>query len=327
MTLASTARPPAPRPRTSLAERAVAPAYLLGWRVVRRLPEPVADRAFAFIADRIWARRGRGVVQLERNLARVLGTEATDPRVRELSRAGMRSYLRYWSESFRLPSWTPEQVAARVAPEGIHHLQEQLDVGVGVVLALPHCGNWDLAGAWMTGAGYPFTTVAEKLKPAALFEAFVDYRVGLGMEVLALEKNSGSTVLATLAARLRDGKIVCLVADRDLTEAGVEVDFFGAKAKMPAGPAALSVGTGAALVPTTLSFDGKKMRLRMHPRIEQPTSGTRSERIAAMTQQLADVFGREIAAHPQDWHMLQRIWPDDARLRHVGSLGRTPAES
>lgn len=325
MTLTTGVRAGAPKPRVSLGERLVTPAYLLGWRVVRRLPEPAAERIFAWIADRIWARRGRGVVQLERNLARVLGTDASDPRVRELSRLGMRSYLRYWSESFRLPSWSPEQVTARMLPEGEENLVKELDVGIGVVLALPHCANWDLAGAWLAGRGHRFTTVAEKLKPAALYQAFVDYRVGLGMEVLPLEKNSGATVLATLAARLREGKVVCLVAERDLTASGIEVDFFGAPARFPAGPAALAVGTGAALLPTTLWYDGKQMHLRIHPRIPEPTSGTRSERIAAMTQQLAGTFAESIAAHPADWHMLQRIWPDDTRLRHAGSVSRAPA--
>ncbi len=313
------------RPRVSLGERLVAPAYLAGWRVVRRLPEPAADRLFAFIADRIWARRGRGVIQLERNLARVIGADAADPEVRELSKAGMRSYFRYWSESFRLPSWTPEQVTARMLPEGEHLVRAELDVGVGVILALPHCANWDLAGAWLSGQGLPFTTVAEKLKPATLYQAFVDYREGLGMEVLALEPGSGSAVLAALAARLRDGKLICLVAERDLTAAGIEVDFFGATARFPAGPAALSVSTGAALMPVTLAYEGKQMRLRIHPRIVQPTSGTRAERIAAMTQQLAGTFAASIAEHPADWHMLQRIWPDDTRLRHAGDLGRAPA--
>lgn len=322
MSLAADVRPSPAAPRGSLGERLVAPAYLLGWRVVRRLPEPVAERLFRIIADRIWARSGRGVVQLERNLARVLGLDPADPRVRALSREGMRSYFRYWSESFRLPSWSTEEVVSRVLGEGEEHLRAELDVGVGVVLALPHCANWDLAGAWLVGRGFPFTTVAEKLRPAALYAAFVDYRVGLGMEVLALEKGSGAAVFAALAGRLRAGKIVCLVAERDLSSSGVGVQFFGATARFPAGPAALSVGTGAALLPVTLWFDGRDMRLRFHPRVAEPTSGTRSERIAAMTQELADTFADAIAAHPADWHMLQRIWPDDSRLRRSSATPR-----
>jgi KDO2-lipid IV(A) lauroyltransferase len=310
---------PSPAPSTetaTLLERAVTPAYLAGWRTVRRLPEPLADRMFRRIADTLWARHGRGVVQLERNLARVLDRPVEDPVVRARSRESMRSYLRYWAESFRLPAWDVDEVLTRVRPEGEEHLDAEHAVGVGVVLALPHCANWDLAGAWLAARGMPFTTAAERLRPAALYDAFVSYRTRLGMEVLALEQGNGISVFGTLSGRLREGKVVCLVADRDLTESGIEVDFFGAPARMPAGPAALSVGTGAALLPTTLWYEGRTMRLRIHPRIAQPTTGSRSERIAAMTQQLAGVFQESIAAHPADWHMLQRIWAEDLRLRH-----------
>jgi KDO2-lipid IV(A) lauroyltransferase len=242
--------------------------------------------------------------------------------VRELSRDAMRSYLRYWSECFRLPAYSPQQLSAGVLATGEEHLDAARDVGIGVVLALPHCANWDLAGAWLVGRGTPFTTVAERLRPAALSQAFVDYRTALGMEVLPLDPSNGASVFSALAARLRDGKVVCLVADRDLTETGLEVEFFGATARMPAGAAGLSVATGAALVPLTLWYEGPRMRMAFHAPVEQPTWGTRSERIAAMTQRLADTFADSIAAHPTDWHMLQRIWPADVRLRHVAAAAR-----
>jgi KDO2-lipid IV(A) lauroyltransferase len=310
--------------RATVVERLTAPAYLAAWRTVRLLPRPVADRLFRRIADTIWSQRGRGVVQMERNLARVVGARPDSPRVRELSRDAMRSYLRYWCESFRLPAYSPQDVLAAVVPSGEEHLQAAKEVGIGVVLALPHCANWDLAGAWLVAAGTPFTTVAERLRPASLYQAFVDYRTGLGMDVLPLDGRNGAAVFSTLASRLRDGKVIALVADRDLTESGLEVEFFGDTARMPGGAAALSVATGAALLPLTLWYEGPRMRLAFHPPIEQPTWGTRTERIAAMTQRLADTFAGAIAAHPTDWHMLQRIWPGDARLRHVAPAARGP---
>jgi phosphatidylinositol dimannoside acyltransferase len=308
----------------TLFQRASAPAYLVGWRVVRRLPESLANRAFRRLADSLWVRHGRGVVQLERNLARVIGAEPDADAVRTLSREAMRSYLRYWCESFRLPVWTPELVATRVRSSGEANLRAELDVGIGVVLALPHCANWDLAGAWLVGRGSPFTTVAERLRPAALYDAFVAHRTGLGMEVLGLDGSNGASVFGTLAARLRDGRVVALVSDRDLTDSGIDVEFFGATARMPAGPAALSVGTGAALLPVTLHYEADgRMALHIHPRIEQPTWGDRSQRVAAMTQQLADVFATSIAEHPADWHMLHRVWPADLRLRHQSTMARS----
>jgi KDO2-lipid IV(A) lauroyltransferase len=310
--------------QATLLERAGARAYLAGWTVARHLPEAVVRGGFDRVADVLWSRRGRGVVQLERNLRRVVGPAAPEAELRRLSRVAMRSYLRYWAEAFRLPVWSPAQVRARVEVEGDDALRKHIATGVGVVLALPHCANWDLAGAWLVDSGVPFTTVAERLRPESLFDAFVEYREGLGMEVLSIEpgRSGGTAVFATLSGRLREGRVVCLVADRDLTEAGVNVRFFGETARMPAGPAALAVGTGAALLPTTLWYEGRRMRLRVHPEVDQPTHGTRSERVAEMTQRLATVFEDAIREHPADWHMLQRLWVDDLRLRHAAVPSR-----
>ncbi|MGW1539669.1 phosphatidylinositol mannoside acyltransferase [Streptomyces sp. NPDC002309] len=283
--------------------------YGLGWSTVKKLPEPVAARLGNTVADLAWKQRGKGVRRLEANYARVV-PGASPERLAELSRAGMRSYLRYWMESFRLPAWSAERVKAGFEAKGLHHLTDGLAAGKGVVAALPHLANWDLAGAWLTTAmGIPFTTVAERLKPESLYDRFVAYRAGLGMEVLP---HAGGSAFGTLARRLRDGGLVCLVADRDLSASGVEVGFFGETARMPAGPALLAQQTGALLIPVTLWYDDSPvMKGRLFPPIEVPESGTRAEKTSVMTQALADTFASGIAEHPEDWHMLQRLWLGD----------------
>ncbi|WP_405557103.1 phosphatidylinositol mannoside acyltransferase [Streptomyces sp. NBC_01171] len=293
----------------STAERLADGLYGLGWSTVKKLPEPVAARLGRTVADAAWKRRGKGVQRLEANYARVV-PGASPERLAELSRAGMRSYLRYWMESFRLPAWSAERVRTGFDPKGAHYLTDGLAAGKGVILALPHLANWDLAGAWVTTTlGIPFTTVAERLKPETLYDRFVAYREGLGMEVLA---HSGASAFGTLARRLRDGGLVCLVADRDLSASGVEVDFFGERARMPAGPALLAQQTGAQLLPVTLWYDDSPvMQGRVHPPVEVPEVGTRIEKTAVMTQALADAFASGIAEHPEDWHMLQRLWLAD----------------
>ncbi|CAL9373256.1 Phosphatidylinositol mannoside acyltransferase [Streptomyces sp. enrichment culture] len=290
-------------------ERLTDALYGLGWSTVKKLPEPVATRLGRTIADIAWKQRGTGVRRLESNYARVV-PGASPERLAALSRAGMRSYLRYWMESFRLPTWSAERIKAGFAPKGVHHLTDALAEGRGVVLALPHLANWDLAGAWATTAlGIPFTTVAERLKPEALYDRFVAYREGLGMEVLP---HTGGTAFGALARRLRGGGLVCLVADRDLSASGVEVEFFGETARMPAGPALLAQHTGAVLLSATLWYDDSPvMQGRIHPPIEVPGTGTRREKVAVMTQALADSFAAGIAGHPQDWHMLQPLWLAD----------------
>ncbi|MDT0545306.1 MULTISPECIES: phosphatidylinositol mannoside acyltransferase [Streptomyces] len=302
-----------------MSEKLTDALYGLGWSTVKKLPEPVATALGQRIADVAWKRRGKGVLRLEANLARVV-PGASPRRLAELSRAGMRSYLRYWMESFRLPAWSERRVRGGFDPEGLHNLTDGLASDRGVVLALPHMANWDLAGAWVTTElGVPFTTVAERLKPEALYDRFVAYREGLGMEVLP---HTGGSAFGTLARRLRAGGLVCLVADRDLSASGVEVKFFGESAKMPAGPAILAARTGALLLPVTLWYDASPvMRGRVHPPIEVPSMGTSAEKAAVMTQELADVFAAGIADHPQDWHMLQRLWLADLGPRPGGAPG------
>ncbi|MFG1669172.1 phosphatidylinositol mannoside acyltransferase [Streptomyces sp. Y7] len=297
----------------SAQERLTDALYGLGWGTVKKLPEPVAVRLGRTIADLAWKQGGKGVKRLESNYARVV-PDASPERLAELARAGMRSYLRYWMESFRLPAWSPERIKDGFDPKDVHYLTDGLASDQGVILALPHLGNWDLAGAWVTTKlETPFTTVAERLKPETLYDRFVAYREGLGMEVLP---HSGGTAFGTLARRLRDGGLVCLVSDRDLSASGVEVDFFGATARMPAGPALLAQQTGALLLPVTLWYDESPvMQGRVHPPIEVPESGTRAEKTSVMTQALADAFASGIAEHPEDWHMLQRLWLDDLEPR------------
>ncbi|MHA5047396.1 phosphatidylinositol mannoside acyltransferase [Streptomyces sp. SD15] len=294
---------------TSLQERLVDGAYAAGWSTIKKLPEPVAVRLGRTVADITWKKRGKGVRRLESNYARVV-PGATPERLAELSRAGMRSYLRYWMESFRLPAWSEERVRTGFDAKDLHYLTDSLASGRGVILALPHMGNWDLAGAWVTTAlRTPFTTVAERLKPESLYDRFVAYREGLGMEVLP---HSGGSAFGTLARRLRDGGLVCLVAERDLSASGVEVEFFGEATRMPAGPALLAQQTGAALLPATLWYDDSPvMRGRVYPPVEVPGTGTRAEKTSVMTQALADAFATGIAEHPEDWHMLQRLWLAD----------------
>ncbi|PZT74042.1 MULTISPECIES: phosphatidylinositol mannoside acyltransferase [unclassified Streptomyces] len=304
---------PGPDTRPGVRERLSDGLYGLGWAAVKTLPEPVARALFRTLADQVWRRRGKSVLRLESNLARVV-PDADAARLAALSRAGMRSYMRYWMESFRLPTWSPERIKASIDVTDAHRLTDGLDSGRGVILALPHLGNWDLAGAWVTtDLKVPFTTVAERLKPESLYDRFVAYREGLGMEVLP---HTGGAAFGTLARRLRSGGLVCLVADRDLSASGVAVSFFGDTARMPAGPALLAQQTGALLLPVTLSYDDTPvMKARIHPPVEVPDAGDRGARTSRMTQALADAFALGISEHPEDWHMLQRLWLADLEPR------------
>ena len=240
------------------------------------------------------------------------GTDEVDGKeLRTLSRAALLSYARYWLEVFRLSVTPTERLVAGMRFQGPNEatLFANLKAGRGVIIALPHMGNFEQAGAWVIarGAG-KFTTVAERLRPESVYESFLRFRRSLGFEVLPL--TGGGSPFGTLAQRLRGGGLVCLVSDRDLKESGVEVEMFGQKARISA-VAALAVHTGAALMPTATWFDGEDWGARIYDEIPVPDTGTRAEKIAAMSQALADRFTEAIAEHPQDWHMLQKVFTAD----------------
>jgi phosphatidylinositol dimannoside acyltransferase len=196
-----------------------------------------------------------------------------------------------------------------------------------VIFALPHMGNWEHAGAWIVlrGAG-KFTTVAERLRSDVLYKRFVTFRENLGMEVLP--HSGGASRFGILARRLRGGGLVCLLCERDLTGSGIEVEFFGEPARMMGGAAALAIHTGAALMPVTLWYSGRYWGAHIHPEIEVPDDGGRPEKVTTMTQQLARVFETAIAEHPEDWHMLQKVFVadlDPERLARSEADGEGPA--
>ncbi|HYJ66612.1 MAG TPA: phosphatidylinositol mannoside acyltransferase [Nocardioidaceae bacterium] len=283
-------------------------AYRLGWSIVCHVPErlvaPTTDR----IADRLWTRRGRAVRRLEANLARIEPVD--DAALRSLSRRAMRSYVRYWTEVFRLPRWTPEEIRAAVIPHHTDRVKDSLRAGRGVVAALPHMGNWDLAGAWACDDGMPVTTVAERLRPESLYDDFVRYRESLGMEVLPL--SGGQPTMPLLERRLRDGRLVCLLADRDLSRHSVAVSLLGEQARLPIGPALLAQRTGALLLPVTTAYEGRHMHVRVHEPVDV---GSGEGAVVKATAAVADVFSAAIRRDPADWHMLQRVFAGDVEPR------------
>ncbi|WP_322861540.1 phosphatidylinositol mannoside acyltransferase [Mycobacterium europaeum] len=290
--------------------------YAAGWMAVRAMPEFAARTAFATGAR--YAARHGGPEQLRKNLARVIGVppaEVPDA----LMRASLASYARYWREAFRLPTVDHRRLAREIDDSvlGQDNLDGALATGRGVVLALPHSGNWDVNGVWLAQTRGTFTTVAERLKPESLYRRFIAYRERLGFEVLPLSGGERPP-FEVLCERLRGNGVVCLMAERDLTRTGVEVDFFGEPTRMPAGPAKLAIETGAALLPAHCWFEGDGWGCNMQPPLDCGSGD-----VVAITQALADRFATNIAAHPEDWHMLQPQWLADlsdakqARLRET----------
>ncbi|WP_284706375.1 phosphatidylinositol mannoside acyltransferase, partial [Micromonospora phytophila] len=275
------------------------------------LPRPVVAAAFRAGADRAHRRGGGGTARLRANLRRVVGPDLPEAELDELVRQGLRSYARYWMEAFRLPSLSRSQILAGFRLHGEELLAADVAAGRGAVVALPHGGNWDAAGAWVAATGWPITTVAERLKPEGVYERFVAFRQGLGMEILPTQGGE-RPAFDVLVDRLRSGAVVPLLADRDLSARGVEVEFFGGRTRMPAGPALLALRTGAPLYVASMWYepDAACASLEGPLPVPGPEEGPLDQRARSLTQRIADGLAAGIARHPEDWHMLQRMWLD-----------------
>lgn len=283
----------------------VAWVYILSWKLLRTLPEKTAYSVFDRGAKWLVKRDGKSVQRLRKNLSRV-SADLTDSQINKLLEEAMSSYMRYWCDTFRFPNWDKVRINSTVTVTREELLFDGIKSGRGVIVALPHAGNWDHAGAYFCLKGIHLVTVAERLKPERLFNEFLRYRQAMGMEVLALDSRS----IVTLAQRLREGHLIALVADRDLSKSGIDVEFFGKPARMPAGPAVLALKTGAVFLTAFVHYTRNGIHITFDE-LSIPESGTQEEKVAALVQKSANNFERGISQHPQDWHMLQRIWIDE----------------
>ena len=299
----------------------IAKLYAIAWKVAGKLPGPVLRGTFNLAADVAWLRHGGGVRQLEKNLARAR-PELDQQALRRLSRAAMRSYMRYFGEAFALSSMTGEQIDARVRCVGRENVQGPSDRAQAVSLALGHMGNWDLAGAWAARAVAPVTTVAERLEPEELFQEFVAFRESLGIRIFALT-GDGDVFRGLVRAAHSGACLIPLLADRDLTAKGIEVDLLGESARFAVGPAALAITARIPLVATVIYYErlhGARRRaagspwgtvIQFNPPIAVPADAPRADQVRTLTQAWVDQLSEGIREHPQDWHMLQKVFVAD----------------
>ena len=280
--------------------------YLSIWKIIGFLPEKLAYKIANLVSDFTYLRNGRKVQRLRSNYKRVL-PDLSKSELSKLTKAGMRSYLRYWFDTFRLDKWSKERIISTTEVVRENLLRDPISAKQGCIIALPHAGNWDHAAAYFCSTGINLTAVVEKLKPEAIFKKFLAYRQSIGIEAISHREKT----IPILIERLNQGKLIALVADRDMSRNGIEVNFLGGIAKMPAGPAILAIKTGSPLVTAYIRYLNKGIEITFDETIKLPVTGSEEEQIKIVTQSMADNFAKRIKDSPVDWHMLQRIWVDE----------------
>jgi KDO2-lipid IV(A) lauroyltransferase len=293
--------------RTRLADA----TYWLGWNALWLLPAPVSRALFDIVGRAAWRLQTTGVRQLRLNLARAMGLDPQAPEVGAAAHRAIRSYMRYYCETFLLPRWSPADIQARVRTIDEHHLADAVARG-GAIVTLTHSANWDLAGAWCATRYGTLATIAERLRPEGVFRKFMAMRQSLGIELMPLTGEPG--IYEFLRHHVVQGHLVALLGDRDVARNGMSNEFFGAKASLPVGAAMLALDTGRPLITCGLHYDGPVMVVTFDPPITvtgpPPVGRDRLRRAQEVTAQVADRFEEHIRLHPESWHQLQPVWND-----------------
>jgi phosphatidylinositol dimannoside acyltransferase len=296
-------------PQQRVIDAFTASSYKVGSLVAQVTPGPMAQATATMLGFAMSQTMRDKRSMVERHLKRVNPT-LRGFALRRAVQESFDSYSRYWVESFKLPSMSSRTVARGFRVDGFDdHLLGSLKLGKGVILALPHLGGWEWAGRWLAEQGIKPTVVVEPLENKELFDWFVDLRQKLGMTVVPLGPSAGSAVMSAL----RENQVVCLLCDRDIQGGGIEVEFFGERTTLPAGPATIALRSGAPIVPAaiyfTSSYNGHHAILR--PAIPIDRRGTFREDVTRITQYLARELESLIGRAPEQWHLFQPNWPSD----------------
>jgi len=294
-----------------ISSRLIDSGYWFGWNVIWLLPESISRLLFKSIGFFLWFSNAKSVNQLKLNLGRVLNTDPNSRQISRLSRLGLQSYMRYYCETFLLPKWSDAKIAKMVRPVNVAGVESALKQG-GVILTLPHSGNWDLAGAWAARYFGSLCTVAERLRPEGVFQKFLKMRTGRGMTLMPLRGEGGTYEF--LKDNLVSGKVIALMGDRDVAGNGMSNNFFGHRATLPIGAAALAIDTGLPVFSCATWYDGKYLVIDFDNEVifdSQPVTGReRLKKAQEVSGLIAQRFEKHILANPQDWHQLQPVWHD-----------------
>jgi KDO2-lipid IV(A) lauroyltransferase len=274
--------------------------------VMERLPERF-DVALASRLALLYGRRSdSAAANLRTNIAHALRSgadEVDDALLTRFVARGFASYGQYWAEGAKLPGIEPAHVFERFRiAEGLEHLYDAKAKGLGTIIALPHIGSWEWGGSYLNSLGLGMTAVAEDLDPPELFAWFKQKRESIGIRIEPLDEHAGTVLLQTL----KDGGTVGLLCDRDIQGNGIEVDFFGERVALPAGPATLALRTGATLVAAACySGPGDDHFAVVTKPIDSTRTGRLREDVTRVTQLVAHELEGLIRRAPEQWHILQ----------------------
>jgi phosphatidylinositol dimannoside acyltransferase len=274
-------------------------AYSVGAQILRAVPPGLRHAAAAPGGSAwFWLSAGQRRASLD-NYAAALGRDPSDPEVARVARGAFQNYGRMLTDFLLLGSLTPDELLRRVTLDGREHLDAALARGRGAIMAVPHMGSWDMAGAYGGALGYPISAVTERF-PGSLNDAVVRTRQRFGLNVIML----GRSAVRGITQALQANSIVALLCDLEQGP-GVSVRFFGKRSIVPGGPAAIALKTGAALMPACQYATTPGHH---HVHVDAPLTLAEGETKEGLMQRVVNRFEDFITERPQQWYAFRPMF-------------------
>jgi Kdo2-lipid IVA lauroyltransferase/acyltransferase len=278
--------------------------YMTGFFLAKSLPIDVSYSVAVAIAwvYFIFSKKDKGI--LRDNLRGALGRDVPIQEIDRNVLLILRNFAKYLVDFFRFPRFSTEYIADNIEVVGRENLDECLSEGKGVISVTLHLGNWELGAALVGGLGYDLCVIALEHSNARINNFFNSQRAINSVKSIP----TGANVRSCFKA-LAKNQMVAIAADKDYTQTGIEVEFFGKKTSLPRGAAVISLRTGAPIVFTVLTREkGDKFKLVFEKPIRCKPTGDSETDIKNLMGEYVKLFEKYILAYPDQWYAFRRIW-------------------
>lgn len=279
--------------------------YRLSGFVLPRIPPGVGYSLATRLGDLLYRVSQGTRANVYDNVAHILeGTPKTSGDMDGIVRGVFHSMAKNYYDLCRVPTLSLAEIARLVKVEGWEHVERALSKGKGVILVTAHFGNTDIVAQVLALREIPVVAPAEHVQPEVLFQYICSLRANKGIRLIPIDGP-----LFELFRALRRNEVVGLAADRDITESGIVVDFFGAPARLPDGYAQLSLRTGAPIiVGFSQRLPDNTFVVHLEPPLELEDTGDRDRDVRAGVEKVVAIMERYIGEHPEQWVMSVPIW-------------------
>jgi KDO2-lipid IV(A) lauroyltransferase len=279
--------------------------YRIGQFLALNLPLKLAYKVALFISDLHYLFAAEDRKATGDNLKAIF-PDKPDKEIRKLRKGISRNFAKYLVDFFRFSKIDPEYIEKNIRIENINYIDQILGLGKGAIIVTAHLGNWELGGAVIALKGYPFWAVALPHKYKKVDDFFRTQREAKGVMVIPL----GKAVRQSLEV-LKSNKALALVGDRDFSEKGLILDFFGKPAIFPQGPAALALKTGATIITGFMvRNDDDSFTLTFEKPIDFVPTGNKDNDLINLTVQYKQILERYIRKYPDQWYVFRKFWKD-----------------